>query len=486
LTDLCSARLLEAAVFALRQEILPRVSDESARLKIDHVTRLLWAVSARLSKREDGLRAYLASAGAWLGTRASAAGASDIAVLEQQRVETEAVISARLPTLLKGGAADLEKLRGLLEVERTFYVSQDADVAKGSAVVYTGGRIAAATAAKDSAAAEITADSLTQYIGQRFGRSNLSVTEVARVPGGFSKDTIFFTLMDAEKESPQKLVIRKDLPVPLLGKTVINEYTRIERLFSRGFPVAEPVWLENDTQLFGGAFLVSRRVDGSSDVRRWGTDSARAKAGCLRLAAILATLHSVPPTSAGFAASDAGLSAGESMEREIDYWMRLFQTRRTEAFPLQELPLLWLAENVPSELYQRPSCFVHGDVGFHNLMMDDTGKVTALLDWEFSGLGDPTQDLCFVRQFVEPLMPWPQFLDAYGQAGGAAPCAEAEFFYKLWTKTRNAVGCVDSQTLFDQKLPTEMRFALSGHVFAPYMFVDQCETLIEHLALPYK
>jgi aminoglycoside phosphotransferase (APT) family kinase protein len=197
---------------------------------------------------------------------------------------------------------------------------------------------------------------------------------------------------------------------------------------------------------------------------------------------MLATLHGYAPADLGIDAQRAALSAGVHMEREIASWTRLFHRRRQEAFPLQEMPLVWLAANIPAALYDRPARVVHGDVGFHNLMFDEAGQVTALLDWEFSAMGDPTQDLCFARQFIEPLMPWAEFLGIYREAGGAPPCEEAEFFFKLWTKTRNAVGCVDAQALFDTVMPMEMRFALAGYVFAPYMFVDQCQTLIEHLA----
>jgi hypothetical protein len=149
--------------------------------------------------------------------------------------------------------------------------------------------------------------------------------------------------------------------------------------------------------------------------------------------------------------------------------------------PAQEVPLVWLQRNVPKALYERPARVVHGDVGFHNLMFDDAGDVTALLDWEFSILGDPTQDLCFVRLFVEPLMQWPDFLALYRGFGGPEPCDEAAFFFDLWTKTRNSIGCVVSQNVFDSRLASDVRFALAGHVFGPYLYMEECEAVIAQL-----
>ena len=196
---------------------------------------------------------------------------------------------------------------------------------------------------------------------------------------------------------------------------------------------------------------------------------------------MLARLHAYTPQQLGYASDVAALSAGQLMERQIARWSRLFHAKKTEPLPLQEIPIVWLANNIPQQLYQRPARIVHGDVGFHNLMFDDAGRVTALLDWEFSILGDTTQDMRFVRMFVESLMPWSDFLDLYLSFGGVPPCQEADFFFGLWSQARNGIGCVDAQCMFDTVMPDEVKFALAGHVFGPYLYIDQCETLIAHL-----
>ncbi|VWX50206.1 phosphotransferase family protein [Novosphingobium sp. 9U] len=481
MTDRRSANLLETAVVTLRGEILPTIDDPVSRIKLDHVTRLLWDVSARLTRREDSLRTLLRQLSSIVPVDVPGPDAG-LDELEAARRDAEAKVGELLPHWVGAGdQCDTEAIAGLVEAEKGFYVSQDPDVADGSTVVYRGGRIEHERIGAPLANAfpELTAESLTGYVRGRFGRENLRVSDVRSIPGGFSKQTVFFALEDDTAGTRDLLVIRKDLPVPLIEKTVVNEFPLLQALYAQGFPVAEPLWLEADASQFGGAFLVSRRVAGSNDASRWGSDPELADAACQKLAQVLATLHAFDPAALG--REGAQLSAGEHMVREVDAWIDLFRRKRAEAFPLQELPLLWLKANVPAPLFDRPAKLIHGDVGFHNLMFDDLGTVTALLDWEFSVLGDPTQDLCFVRQFVEPLVGWDRFLALYLEAGGTPPCEEAAFFYDLWTRTRNAVGCVDAQTLFDNHMPTEMRFALAGHIFAPYMFVDQCETLLSHL-----
>jgi hypothetical protein len=82
---------------------------------------------------------------------------------------------------------------------------------------------------------------------------------------------------------------------------------------------------------------------------------------------------------------------------------------------------------------------------------------------------------------VAGIFDWQEFIALYLRLGGVPPCQEAEFFFDLWTKTRNTVGCVDARQLFDTAMPDEVKFALAGHIFAPYLFVDECESLLEHL-----
>lgn len=60
-------------------------------------------------------------------------------------------------------------------------------------------------------------------------------------------------------------------------------------------------------------------------------------------------------------------------------------------------------------------CLVHGDAGIHNLLWD--GRVTALLDWEWAGWGDPLLDLAWVWWTMRwrdlPSQLWPVFLAGY-------------------------------------------------------------------------
>jgi aminoglycoside phosphotransferase (APT) family kinase protein len=66
---------------------------------------------------------------------------------------------------------------------------------------------------------------------------------------------------------------------------------------------------------------------------------------------------------------------------------------------------------------------VHGDAGLHNVLW--AGRITALLDWEWAGCGEPLLDLAWVYWTMRwrdlPGRLWRTFLDAYG----SGPAAEA-------------------------------------------------------------
>ncbi|MET0660264.1 MAG: hypothetical protein ABW110_19140, partial [Steroidobacteraceae bacterium] len=232
MTDTSAGRVLDAAIKSLRTEILPQLKDDAIRIRFDQITRLLIGVSARISRREQGLRELLQKAGGTglLDVEEPAEDAT-IEELEQRRIELERSISQQLPALLDAaadGADGVAALERFVEWQKAFYLSQDADIAHGSAVVYRGGRIESPPAPPASRWPELNEASLTAYLRKRLGHDDVSAVKVRAIAGGFSKQTVFFTLHDAAAGTEQPLVIRKDMPVPFINKTVFNEFQLLQ------------------------------------------------------------------------------------------------------------------------------------------------------------------------------------------------------------------------------------------------------------------
>jgi aminoglycoside phosphotransferase (APT) family kinase protein len=77
---------------------------------------------------------------------------------------------------------------------------------------------------------------------------------------------------------------------------------------------------------------------------------------------------------------------------ELDLWEGVFRRRTTRAWPVVELGFRMLRRLRPHAPAAPVLC--HGDVGPKNFMHDGT-RVTALIDWEFSHVGDPMGDLAW-------------------------------------------------------------------------------------------
>jgi aminoglycoside phosphotransferase (APT) family kinase protein len=371
-------------------------------------------------------------------------------------------------------------LRRLVDVQQDFLAAQDPDILKGSHVCYQGGRIDEERAAPQAIDADrqISPDSLTAYLQSRFPGSRAE--DVTVIAGGFSKSTLLFTLVQARGER-EDLVIRKDMPT-CHNSSVTGEFPLLQQLHRSGFVVAEPRWIETDASVFGQPFMVSQRAGGSTDVSRWAGDSRQVDAFARQLANTMADLHALPLASLGYTEAVSQATAGEMMRAEIERWRRIMIETRREGHPVLDLALTWLQANIPSTLFSRPARLVHGDIGFHNLMVDGD-RVTAVLDWEFAHPGDPVEDLVYTRPFIEKVMDWERFKSYYCHCGGSPSTVEEEFFYRLWSKVRNPVACVRVAEQFADAPQDNIQYAVAGYILGRYLELEAGREVVDALAM---
>lgn len=108
------------------------------------------------------------------------------------------------------------------------------------------------------------------------------------------------------------------------------------------------------------------------------------------LARVLARLHDVDPASAGLASF--GRPEG-FLQRQVARWRRQLDASRTRALPRLDALAVAVASRIPAT---STVGIVHGDYRLDNTMMRfDAGapRITAVLDWEMSTLGDVLTDL---------------------------------------------------------------------------------------------
>lgn len=292
-----------------------------------------------------------------------------------------------------------------------------------------------AAARLQSLEADVTPARLQAFLRARMpGCEDAVVESISRVPAGYSKDTFLFQAM-SPGGAELNAVIRRDLPFGPGENSVLEEFDLLHTLFATGLPLAEPLWREADAAWLGQPFIISRRMPGKDGTEPWDQDENTRHGVCLQLAGILGRLHCVDPAVMGVA--DQGRPS-DHIRAYVSLWQDRWQRHRIHPSPILEAAFRWLLDNVPANVARL--AVVHSDVGFHNILTHE-GRITALLDWEFSHPGDPAEDLGYCRQFVEKLVPWDQFLAAYEAAGGVSYSEGSARFYEVWRGVRNAVCC---------------------------------------------
>jgi aminoglycoside phosphotransferase (APT) family kinase protein len=152
----------------------------------------------------------------------------------------------------------------------------------------------------------------------------------------------------------------------------------------------------------------------------------------LQLARLLAELHAVDPAGVGLA--DLGRPDG-FLVRQLTRWAKQYDGSRSRALPeLDELQER-LRVDVPTSA--RPA-LVHGDFRLDNALVvqdPDGPRISAILDWEMSTLGDPLVDVGMLGMYwsirevapgagasaVDPDAGYPPFeelLDTYAEHRG--------------------------------------------------------------------
>lgn len=257
---------------------------------------------------------------------------------------------------------------------------------------------------------------------------------VRALQGGGSKQTVMFDKVGGDG-AVESLVMRRDFPDPYFGNTVKNEFPVIQALHAKGFPVPQPVWIDTSSTCFPEAFMVTRRIIGRPAGGPKGADTEVSKDPMFLMADLFAQLHAIDPGSLDV----EGLSNARVDERyvlsTIDVWEeRYLAVVETPAVAML-LAFAWLRANRNAGL--QDAAIVHGDPGFHNILVSDDGAAT-LLDWEFVHIGAQAEDLCYARGQLKPLGPFERFLDIYESRGGRRPSDDALEFYEIFRLARGA------------------------------------------------
>ncbi|GED89616.1 phosphotransferase family protein [Streptomyces sp. 6-11-2] len=179
-----------------------------------------------------------------------------------------------------------------------------------------------------------------------------------------------------------------------------REHRVISALHPTEVPVPRPVLLCEDEDVLGAPFYVMEFVEGTpyrtaDQLAPLGEE--RTRNAVLSLVDTLVELHAVDPAEVGL----EGFGRPEGfLERQLRRWgKQLAASRNRELAGVDELHAA-LGRALP---VSPAPAVVHGDYRLDNVLLGPDDRITAVLDWEMSTLGDPLTDLGLLVMYSTPL-----------------------------------------------------------------------------------
>ena len=183
---------------------------------------------------------------------------------------------------------------------------------------------------------------------------------------------------------------------PPLGKALGSahdmgrEHRVVSALAPTPVPVAPIAGYCTDEAVNGAPFYVMEFVAGPilrlrADAEAF--DEAGRRAIGERVVDTLVEIHAQVPDEIGL--GELGRKE-DYVARQLRRWGKQWEGSKTREIPLVERVHERLAERIPE---QGPATLVHGDYRLDNMILDPSGEVAAVVDWELCTLGDPLADV---------------------------------------------------------------------------------------------
>ena len=227
------------------------------------------------------------------------------------------------------------------------------------------------------------------------GIATLDVTGLRKLQGGNSSEIWAFDGRWVENgiEIERPLVLRSGMENEFAFGGRGAEFAVLKALEGSDVPAPGAYWFDADGAFLGRPSMVTDRCPGAADRNlingrnKLGlTQHSRVAIG-EQMMDLLARLHAVDGSAIAGGDTASGWLSVEDQLRQHDEAIA-----RLEVEPMVELRYAswWLWRNLPPPV-DRPA-IVHGDYRPANMLVEGA-RVSAMLDWEFTHLGDPVEDL---------------------------------------------------------------------------------------------
>ena len=220
---------------------------------------------------------------------------------------------------------------------------------------------------------------LEAHLAEKFGEK-VEIANASRISMGQSRAMYVLELT----AGPHPRLVLRIEQFGLLGSDSRDEVLVMRALHAKGYPVADVLDYEPSNEVLGQPFFVMDFIEGTSVYQPESLGP---------YVESLARLHAADPDSLGVDFFERPAGRRDAALQQVERWYEVYRNNLIgEPSPLVEEAAQWLRNRAPET--ERIS-LVHGDPGPGNYLHEN-GRLRALVDWEFTHLGDSDEDWAFL------------------------------------------------------------------------------------------
>jgi aminoglycoside phosphotransferase (APT) family kinase protein len=233
---------------------------------------------------------------------------------------------------------------------------------------------------------------LARFLAAASGARAAKVTKLTPLRGGALQENwgLDARFSGGALDGEQRLVLRTSAATGIAASlTRRQEFAVQQAVFAAGVTVPEPLFASEDPAILGKPFFIMRRALGIAAPDRITGDRALDPAFpaiAERLGRELALIHTIRPPQSGLAFLAPYQKVGPAQQISR---FRAYLDRHSTPRPVLEWGMRWLETHM---LPPATPVLCHHDFRTGNYMLDGAA-LTAILDWEFAGWGDPHEDV---------------------------------------------------------------------------------------------
>ncbi|WP_196073206.1 phosphotransferase family protein [Nakamurella alba] len=288
-------------------------------------------------------------------------------------------------------------------------------------------------------------DALNRHLAAHLG-VDPAVLARTLLSGGLSQSTLLYRVTG--QDGPGIVVRIPPAVGPLEPYEPEAEARLVSWLGDAGLPVPAVELIEPTGEVIGRPFFASRQVFGEVILDgAHGIGQQRRAAMAQEYLQVLAGVHAVTDDGAG----RLGWAPLKTPTAVLDRWEKSLAATALVLPAYHEYIGRWLVDHRPPEPAHR--AVVHGDYRLANVMWEGEDRISAVLDWEEAGLGDPYFDLGWTLMStfgpddeVMGLLPRAEFLDRYADLTGTPVDADRLLWWEVaagWSKMSMDAKAVD-------------------------------------------